>query len=68
MYSFTTLVESTDDIPGTEAWVAQKILALEIARSKIILLWDPWGKEAQICQQMDMMGGAVMALLASWKG
>ena len=43
-------------------------ISLAIVRSTILFLCGPRDKEARIWQQPKMTDGAVMALLATWRG
>ena len=43
-------------------------MSLEIVRSNSLLLRGPHNKGARICQQSELTDGAVMALLAPWRG
>ena len=43
-------------------------MSLETLISKGLLLCVPWYKKARICQQLDLLDGAVMELLATWWG
>ena len=43
-------------------------VSLEIVRYIILLLRGTWYKEAKICQQPEVIDGAVMVLPARWRG
>ena len=43
-------------------------MSLVIVRYNSLLLRGPWDKEAHIWQRPDLTGGAVIALLATWRG
>ena len=43
-------------------------MSLVIVRSNILLLCVPWDKEARIQQQPELLDGAIMELLVSWRG
>ena len=43
-------------------------MSLAIVRSNILLLCGPRDKGARICQRPELTDGAVMALLAPWRG
>ena len=46
----------------------QARVSLSIVRSNSLLLHGPSYKGARICQQLDLTDGAVMELLAPWRG
>ena len=43
-------------------------MSLVIVRSNILLLRGPQDKEARIRQQLELLAGELMALLAPWRG
>ena len=43
-------------------------MSLEIVRSNSLLLLGPCDKEARIWQRPELTDGAVMSMLASWRG
>ena len=43
-------------------------MALAIVQSNTLLIWVPQYKYAQICQGVELIDGAVMALIPPWLG
>ena len=43
-------------------------MPLAIVSSDSLLLRGPWNKEARIRKRPELLGGAVMAMLAPWRG
>ena len=60
--------KKTEEVRSGEVVAHRARMSLAIVRSNSLLLRGPHEKEVQFWQQPDLTDGAVMPLLAPWRG